>query len=183
MLAATLLNKAVEEARKYLGEKEITPNRSLRIDEIQKLFKLLGQQYCVMFVLYCYHKVASPFYKRLPFPLTASSQTLFEWALKNGFTYTDPKRVKPGDIAIWRKFKLWQGHAGLVVSYYDEKNEGIFTIEGNTSNGMKGSQRDGDGIWKRLRLTRKLEFQYDNFYLRGFIDMKKVLERGILSDV
>lgn len=169
-----LTKTAIAMAGTLLGTKEVPPksNRGLVIDKIQQYFGLRGQQYCVMFVLYCYIEACNRLKIKFSFPLTASSQTLFEDAKKIGATYTDPKLIKPGDIVIWRKLKLWQGHAGMVISSLF--NDGTFwTIEGNTSNSDYGSQTDGDGIYKRIRKANKINFTLSNFYIRGFIDVDK----------
>lgn len=162
--------KVLLNASKYIGTKEVGSNGGTVIDKIQKVFGMQGQQYCVMFALYVLLETEP----KLNILKTASSQSLFEWALKNGYTYTDPTKVKAGDIVIWRKFNLWQGHAGLIASQYDLESQTFKTIEGNTSNGDYGSQRDGDGIYKRIRNAGKVSWVVDNFYLRGFIDIDKI---------
>lgn len=171
---------ALNYALLYTGNKERPPksNRGIMIDRMQKVFGLIGQQYCVMFCIFCYWEAAKrlasrePQVPKFPLPMTASSQTLYEDALKKGFTYTDPKLIKPGDIVIWRKFKLWQGHAGLIFSELKPDNT-FLTIEGNTSNSDFGDQRDGDGIYKRVRKANKINFTISSFYIRGFIDVEK----------
>ena len=172
-----IVKKVLEKAQSLVGTKEVGQNGGVVIDEIQKVFGMKNQQYCVMFTLYCWDfilkQVLSERYDK-PFPMVASSQTLFEWAKKNNFTYTDTNLIKPGDIVIWRKFNLWQGHAGLINSKVRAIDSSFEDFEGNTSNSDFGSQRDGDGIYKRKRFAKKLDFSVDNFYIRGFIDMEKV---------
>ena len=58
------------------------------------------------------------------------------------------KRVPPGTVVIWRRGNGPFGHAGFVVSWDGASGE---TVEGNTSSGQAGSQRDGDGVWRRQR--------------------------------
>lgn len=168
-------DRAITNALSFIGVKEDPPksNRGKELDKIQKLFGLSGQQYCVMFVIYCYNLATMSLTNiKTPLPLTASSQTLYEDALKKGATYKDPKLIKPGDIVIWRKFKLWQGHAGFIDSLL--LNDNTFrTVEGNTSNNDFGSQRDGDGIYRRVRKANKINFNLSSFYIRGFIDVSK----------
>lgn len=168
-----IINIAIATAGTLVGTKELPrgSNRGLVIDKIQNYFGLRGQQYCVMTVLYCYMEACNSLKIKFPFPKTASSQTLFEHAKKLGAIYTDPKILKPGDIVIWRKLNLWQGHAGLVISNLFGDNT-FRTIEGNTSNSNYGSQSDGDGIYKRIRSANKINFNYSNFYIRGFIDVQ-----------
>ena len=58
------------------------------------------------------------------------------------------KRVPPGSVVIWRKGNGPFGHAGIAVAWDGAAGE---TVEGNTSSGRAGSQRDGDGVWRRQR--------------------------------
>lgn len=56
--------------------------------------------------------------------------------------------VEPGWLVIWGKGNSWAGHIGFVTKW--GKKSGT-TIEGNTSSGRAGSQRDGDGVYERTR--------------------------------
>ena len=58
------------------------------------------------------------------------------------------KRVPPGAVVVWRKGNGPYGHAGFAVAWDGASGE---TVEGNTSSGRAGSQRDGDGVWRRQR--------------------------------
>lgn len=58
--------------------------------------------------------------------------------------------VRPprGSVVVWRNGSGWTGHAG-VLDWWDRRCGE--TVEGNTSSGRAGSQRDGDGVWARTR--------------------------------
>jgi hypothetical protein len=58
------------------------------------------------------------------------------------------KNPLPGDIVIWKSRFGDNGHTGIVVSVDGDKFQ---TIEGNTSPGAAGSQRDGDGVFLKSR--------------------------------
>lgn len=58
------------------------------------------------------------------------------------------KQVPPGAVVIWRRGNGPFGHAGFAVAWDGASGE---TVEGNTSSGRAGSQRDGDGVWRRRR--------------------------------
>ena len=58
------------------------------------------------------------------------------------------KRVPPGAVVVWRRGNGPFGHAGFAVAWDGATGE---TVEGNTSSGRAGSQRDGDGVWRRQR--------------------------------
>lgn len=53
-----------------------------------------------------------------------------------------------GTIIVWRRGTTPFGHAGLVEIW---KGRSGTTIEGNTSSGERGSQNDGDGVYRRRR--------------------------------
>ena len=170
-----VITKALEWATKFIGTQEVPKdsNRGLIIDDIQKSFGYKGVAYCALFAQYCYKRACTSLNIPFPFSGTASSQTLFEEALKKGWIETDFNKLQSGDIVIWRKLKLWQGHVGIVKSV-DPVTQSFITIEGNTSNSDKGSQRDGGGIFQRVRYMKKQDFVVDAFYLRGFISIRKV---------
>ena len=58
--------------------------------------------------------------------------------------------VRPprGAVVVWRNGNGWTGHAA-VLDWWDRRCGE--TVEGNTSSGRSGSQRDGDGVWARTR--------------------------------
>jgi hypothetical protein len=57
-------------------------------------------------------------------------------------------QLPAGTIIVWRRGNTLFGHAGVVEKWNGTKGT---TIEGNTSSGAKGSQSDGDGVWRRRR--------------------------------
>lgn len=170
-----IIQEAVNLAQSYIGTKEDPKgsNRGVGIDAIQKTFGFKGVQYCALFAQYVYKAITLIYHIPFLMPGTASSQTLYGWAKNNGYACNDFSQIAVGDIVIWRKFKLWQGHVGIVVSVNHEQNY-FETVEGNTANSDFGDQRDGDGIYRRKRYMRKQDFVVDAFYLRGFIQMRKV---------
>lgn len=167
-----IIKNAIEIAKNFVGTLEEPPNsnRGDVIDKIQAEFGYKGVQYCALFVQYVYKRA----YLLSPLPNTASSQTLYQWAKEKGYISTDFNELQAGDIVIWRKFKLWQGHVGLVIEV-NPQTQSFITIEGNTSNNDYGDQRDGGGIFKRIRFMKKADFVEDAFYLRGFIKIRSVL--------
>lgn len=174
--------KALEWAYQLTGilEDPKDSNRGPAIDDIQKSFGYKGVQYCALFAQYIYKRACLDLNIPFPFSGTASSQTLFQEALKSGFVETDFSKLRSGDIIIWRKLKLWQGHVGVVKSV-DFATQSFTTIEGNTSSSDKGSQRDGGGIFERVRYMKKQDFVVDAFYLRGFINCRKVFNIDFLE--
>lgn len=96
-----------------------------------------------------------------PLLRTASTQTAFSAALKSyGARSGSPHK---GDIVIWRIPRTWLGHAALVE---EVKGARLVTLEGNTSRGTVGDQRNGGGLWRRSRyITRAM----GRLVIRGFI--------------
>jgi len=58
------------------------------------------------------------------------------------------KTVPAGALAIWKRGDTWRGHIGIVRRWQGQCGR---TVEGNTSPGDAGPQRDGDGVWPRKR--------------------------------
>lgn len=54
----------------------------------------------------------------------------------------------PGAVIVWQHGDTTLGHAGIVEAVAKDGN--LTTIEGNTSSGP-GIQREGDGVYRRLR--------------------------------
>lgn len=180
----TLVVRALGVAGKAVGVYEVPKdsNRGPLIDVIQKEFGLKGQQYCVMYTLWAYIVALMEMGYKMPAAMKlASSQSLYEYAKARDCVYTDASLMRTGDIVIWRKMMLWQGHAGLVCRVLDSRYKSFITYEGNTSpdsvvdSGTGESQRNGGGIFKRTRFAGRAEFVKDAFYIRGFINMRKLL--------
>lgn len=177
-----VIKRALEWAEHFKGtlEEPKNSNRGKIIDEIQGVFGYKGVQYCGLFAQYCYKLACVGLNIPFPFSGTASSQTLYGEALNKKWAETDFSKLRSGDIVIWRKLKLWQGHVGIVKSV-DFAKQQFITIEGNTANSDFGDQRDGGGIYERVRYMKKQDFVVDAFYLRGFISVRKVFNENQIS--
>lgn len=87
-------------------------------------------------------------------PTTAAAWGLDLWSLAQDQT-TQTKRwphndIRPGDIICFTF-----SHCAVAASSPDD--DGRFaTIEGNTSPGTAGSQRDGGGVYRRIRRTSQV---------------------------
>lgn len=76
-----------------------------------------------------------------------------------------PAIPKAGDIVIWQFNGTSKGHAGVVLSV--DKN-GMTTIEGNTGPLVKEIEREGDGVYKKLRSLQGSEKMRVVGFLRPF---------------
>ena len=176
-------DRALEWATELVGTVEVpkNSNRGVLIDDIQKVFGYKGVSYCALFAQWCYRRACAGLNIPFPFSGTASSQTLYQQALKKNWIKTDFAELKRGDIVIWRKQKLWLGHVGIVERTFPDL-QSFHTIEGNTSSGDSGSQSNGGGIYRKVRYMKKTDFTVDGFYLRGFISIREVFPEYIVAD-
>ena len=81
-------------------------------------------------------------------------------------------RPEPGELVVWRRGSGWQGHIGFFVVDDNAAVRGEqwygrcgWTVEGNTSSGVRGSQSDGDGVYRRLRCIEPGSY----FKIEGFV--------------
>lgn len=105
-----------------------------------------GYSWCAAFVSYCLGKssVASPQIK------SASARAFITKQSIRAFDVLTGKATVPdGAVAIWQRGNGWQGHTGFVEKQI--KQNQFWIIEGNTSNGLKGSQYNGNVCARRLR--------------------------------
>lgn len=77
------------------------------------------------------------------------------WARDMGKMTTSPKR---GTICM-HQTSASTGHIGIVVRVVGPL---VYSIEGNTSAGAEGSQRDGGGLYRRVRLKRFWSWGFAN---------------------
>jgi hypothetical protein len=78
------------------------------------------------------------------------------------------EKVLEGDFGTYQKGTTISGHA--IVVNADWKGISGETIEANTSSGTKGSQDNGDGVYKRIR---KIE-PFNYFRLKWFTRIHKL---------
>lgn len=106
------------------------------------------------------------------------------WAGSKKAQRTEPK---PGFLVIWQKGRAGyqkednpdhHGHVGVVIAV--EKDGTLHTVEGNTSSGDAGSQRDGQGVWKRRRGKGVIP----GMHVIGFLDPwpEETANQNVLTD-
>jgi hypothetical protein len=179
-LADTLQTEAIKSAERYTYVREKTgKNDAPEIDLWLKYLGLpLGSPYCAAFALYNYHIAADKLKIQMPLPKIGRVSLLYKACQKNPYKYKtlSAKRVflgieklEPGDLPAWAHGSAegnFNGHTGIVLLQKD--SETFNSIEGNTGPGAAGSQREGNGVFKR---TRKLDIG-KNFQVVGFIRVK-----------
>jgi len=130
-----------------VGIKEPHGNNGGETLKYQKIFGLRNQPYCQMLQYWAFWVNAND-KKDVPIPKSALAISSYYYAKKNGIQ-TDYEGFK-GDLIIWRKTGTSNGHIECIVFIFDDRGN-VRTIAGNTSNGKTGSQREGNGNFKRNR--------------------------------
>ena len=98
-----------------------------------------GAPWCASLLCYAFKEVGLT-----PPSGAAAVINWFKWAKKNKKLRSQPQRSY---LCLWLNAD-GTGHIGIVVKV---ENNRVFSIEGNTSSGEAGSQRDGDGLFRRNR--------------------------------
>jgi len=135
-------------AKGFVGVKEEGNNGGYWVSRFLASCKLKpGAQWCAAFVNFC---LDSGGVKKLPFTGSGLARHFAtrNKTIKATEVISKNLELPSGTIIVWRRGSTPFGHAGIVESWKGKKGD---TIEGNTSSGVKGSQHDGDGVWKRRR--------------------------------
>lgn len=135
------MNKAVEIALKYVGQKELANNTFDHNTDFGKKLHAVGQKdgdpWCALFCELVFKEAYPEKFKELDGLFSASAvQTYKNFTHKEkGKGYMENNIPKEGNLVIWQMQKdgvaQWQGHAGIV---YKVKSTWEFSsIEGNTN--------------------------------------------------
>lgn len=147
-----LRDKALNEARKWIGTKESPPHSNKVI--FSDWYGLRGP-WCAMFVTWCYDKAGSKVFNPrqarwayCPFMVNDAR------AQRHGLVVVPTNKVQPGDIAMfdWRRNGI-SDHTGIVEAVPD-KGGNIVCIEGNTS---VGNDSNGGQVMRRRRHTSQVQ--------------------------
>ncbi len=151
---------ALDYARKYVGVKEDPkrPNRGPLIDKWNKAAGVsVGSPWCMSFMRFCFAQAG------VTLGGGASVGFFEEWAVQHGELIV--KRPFAGDVVCYRwDSDDWPDHVGLVekvlaLRWHGREFAGLVrTIEGNTSPGIRGSQANGGGVYRRTRWARNCRF-------------------------
>ena len=105
--------------------------------------------YCQMAQGYWLYKANGDSWEGIEFMKTAGTMRAVRWALKQGKLSDNELPIKKHDLLYWKKPGTAYGHVERAYNDFDGLSGR--TIGANTSNGLKGSQREGDGIFERYR--------------------------------
>lgn len=145
MAFSALEQKTLQVAKGFLGVREATGhNDGTQVNAFQRYVArgaawLLGQPWCVCFVIYCVKKAAGALGVTSRLPLTASSSELYRWYLAHGLLLAKPK---PGCVGLVRGGKTGHEHAFLV---HDVDGETLVTVEGNWGDAVRWNRRRVEG--------------------------------------
>ena len=155
-LALLLLKEKllIHEARRWVGITEQDGNnRGQLVQLFQKSAGGLaqGEPWCMAFVQYCVQQVDQLvndcLEPALPKTLLPKGEhCLAVWNQSQNLRLDKPK---PGSLCVWQHGNTASGHIGVVVDVNPDRS--IMTIEGNTSPGSQGNQREGGGVWLKCR--------------------------------
>ncbi len=136
-------------AGSYVGTTELTGDNDG--PEVERFLGAVGlakgNPYCAAFVSYILDE--TPGIEQPAIRSGLASKFITDASINAKQVLRGSEPVPDGTIVVWRKGNTIFGHAGFVAS---QSGDNLFeTIEANTSSGVYGSQRDGDGVWTRQR--------------------------------
>lgn len=151
----------IEKSRDVLftqvGKKELTnKNDGEHIKLYMEAVKLpygKGYPYCAAGIYYCYYSVNKST-KDVPILQSGGANAIFDYARKHGRIREDSQFVPyVDDLIVWIKKGTYSGHIERIVEVSDSQT--VITVGFNTGSGDSGSQRDGGGVYKRVRYLNK----------------------------
>lgn len=144
----------IAEAGRWVGVHERSPNDGPEIEIFQKAIggAATRQSWCADFALYCVEQAD----KQVGLPKTwlfISQSCLSIWNKSPLTTRVQGLAVQPGDLMIWQHYTAQgpttEGHIGIIEKVL---GPGEFqTIEGNTSESTADVDREGDGVYRKVR--------------------------------
>lgn len=145
------MRELIREAERWIGTTEVGGNnKGEAVARFQKAVdgKAQGEPWCACFVQFCISEVVASFQPTLVMAKSEHCMTI--WSRTSGVhRYKSPK---PGYIVIWNYEGTANGHIGIVTRVIDEFT--IETIEGNTSPDDNRIEREGDGVYRKIRTTK-----------------------------
>ena len=153
-------------AQSYIGTTELTGhNDGVNVEKFLRSVGLSkGNPWCAAFVSNCLIEAGV----REPSIRTALARKFItKQSIKASDVLIGKVNIKPGTIVVWQKGNTVFGHVGFIEKQIDKQN--FITIEGNTSSGIKGSQSDGDGVYRRSRAIQPANY----FRITAFTLVKK----------
>lgn len=161
--ADSVAARSLAVARSQVGVKEATGHNDGAQVEMYLHSVGLGRGYawCAAFQYWTFEQTGGA----APFVRTPLANGIFADAVRRG---TRQGTYRAGDLLVWRHGGAGSsGHVGRIVAVLHDGY--VRTVEGNTSSGT-GNQRDGDGVYERVRNVR---LPLGQLYLRGFVGFRQ----------
>lgn len=147
------LVELIREAERCVGVTEHGGNnKGAEVEHFQRAVdgKAQGEPWCAAFVQSCLKEVAAVHGATLVAHVSEHCMTI--WRKTPGVhRYRSPKA---GYLIIWNYEGSTNGHIGIVRRVIDEFT--IETIEGNTGPDDKAIEREGDGVYRKVRSTKSI---------------------------
>lgn len=165
----------VHEARGWLGFTEQGgDNKGQAVELFQRFVDGLarGEPWCMAFVQFCCDQVDRTVDEF--FSMSINHRCLLyksEHCLTTWNESPDHLRIfvpEAGSIPIWQKGSLSSGHTGIVESVFDVGQ--FYSLEGNTGPSSK-VEREGDGVFRKLRTEEPMGAFHIKGYLRPWDDL------------
>lgn len=149
-----------------VGVFEIAPNDSPEIrDYLTTVNIKRPAPYCQAFVYYCFYMADS---NNIPIPRTAVANEPYNYAKKIGIKVKYEAKIH--DLIVWKRAKSWTGHVERIFAI--NKAGWVHTVGANTSNNKYGDQRDGEGVYIKIR---NIYHPLGRLNIRGLIGFKNEL--------
>ena len=157
-----------------VGTKELTGNNDG--EKISLILASVGiyrpAPYCQAYVYFCFSEARYIIGKcgvlvEIPIPKNAVAQSSFNYAKSNGIKTLYTPKID--DLIVWKFSNSWSGHTERIYKVLDKGN--VLTVGANTSNGLSGSQREGNGIYKR---KRNVKHPIGRMKIRGLVGFRRL---------
>jgi len=144
-------DRVVSEALDHVGVTE-TPPGSNEGEAVERYLASVnlggGYAWCAAFARYVIDEAQA---SRPAVRSAASTDYLTDRSLDATNVLRGTEEPDRGSIVTFRRGDTWKGHTAIARSWGQACGH---TVEGNTSPGGAGPQRDGDGVWRRARCIR-----------------------------
>jgi hypothetical protein len=137
----------IDTAKRYVGVREKTGHNDGYFVEMFQNFVGIPKysSYCGAFVSYCLTKAHAIY----PRTRSGSSRAFKKESSIKSIDVFYGARVPAGSLVGFELVGTANGH--IEITTKDNQGATIETIGANTSNGLKGSQYDGNGVYARIR--------------------------------
>jgi hypothetical protein len=144
------VEQALARARSQIGTREVGYSNKVKYNQWYYGRSVSGAAYpwCAVFTSWVADHVGMR--ANVDYPKSAGVAVCFSWFIQHG-RKVSKYNLKPGD---WCRFTF--SHVGIVEKVLSGGR--VQTIEGNTSPGSGGSQRDGGGVWRRVRPLSLIQY-------------------------